>query len=234
MLATINRWIVSSINTRLRNLSSMKNTIRCILIIIAFSMMIHFQVIYCFETDIESGPQSCFNKDEACRLIADLMFAIITILIPLIFILIFGLLTISNIRSSKSRIDPTGMSIISRPSNVIEHSHYRRNQQNQKRDHSLLIMLFIQIILLAFLTLPFAIQRFYSTITMNDEKSRLQRSIERFIYQITLLMTFAATGIQFYVNTFSGGYVFRTALFNFFRWIIQKLMRRSIRIKKLF
>jgi hypothetical protein len=153
------------------------------------------------------------------------MFAIVTILLPLILIIVFGLMTISNIRLSQSRVEPTRISIISHPSHGIEY-HRRRNQQHQKRDHSLLIMLFIQVILLAILTLPLAIQRLYSTLTMNDDKSRLQRTIDRFTYQFTLLLTFAATGMQFYVNTLSGGQIFRKALIDFFRWIIGKMMCR--------
>jgi len=226
MLATIDRWIVSSTKARFRNLSSNKNILRSIFVIILFSIIIHFEILYCYEIDSTSSknPNPCFHKDPTCRLINDIIFAIVTILFPLILTLVFGWMTISNIRSSQARIEPTPISIISRPSQSIE--HYRRRNQQQKRDNSLFIMLFIQVILLAFLTLPMAIQRLYSTSRVNVEKSPLQAMTDKFFYQIALLMTYIATGMQFYVNTLSGGRVFRKALMNFLRVMIRKIMCR--------
>jgi hypothetical protein len=132
-------------------------------------------------------------------------------------------MTIFNIRSSQSHLEPTPISMISRPSHAVE-SNRRRNQQHRKRDHSLFVMLFIQVILLAFLTLPMVIQRLYSTSRVDIKKSGLKIMIDKFFYHVALLMTFIATGMQFYVNTLSGGCVFRKALIEFFRWIIRKMM----------
>ncbi len=180
-------------------------------------MIIHFQIFYCYTIYSNSlgDPVNCFFKDRICRLINDLIFSILAILFPLILIFIFGLMTILNIRSSQSRVEPTPISMISRPSYAIE-SNRRRNQQHRKRDHSLFVMLFIQVILLAFLTFPMVIQRLYSTSRVDIKKSGLQIMIDKLFYNVALLMTFIATGMQFYVNTLSGGCVFRKALIEFF------------------
>ncbi len=179
-------------------------------------MIIHFQIFYCYTINSNSlgNPVNCFLKDRNCRLINDLVFSILAILFPLILIFIFGLMTILNIRSSQSRIEPTPISMISCPSYAIKNNR-RRNQQYRKRDHSLFAMLFIQVILLAFLTLPMVIQRLYSTSRVDVKKSGLQIMIDKFFYNVALLMTFIATGMQFYVNTLSGGGVFRKALIVF-------------------
>jgi hypothetical protein len=68
------------------------------------------------------------------------------------------------------------------------------------------------------------VQRLYVTLTMyGRNKPRYQRTIENFIYQISLLMTYIPAGMQFYVNTLSGGRVFRKALMDLFQWVIQKI-----------
>lgn len=223
MLATIDRWLVSSINARLRRLSSNKNVLRSVFFIVILSITIHIQVLYCHESNLdETHPLKCFLKDKKCRLVNDLIFAIITILVPLIFILVFGRMTISNIRLSQARIEPiTTVSIINRSSQtIVPHRRLKR------KDKYLFTILLIQVILLACLTVPMAIQKLYSTLTMNDKKSKYQRAIENFVYQVALLMTFIASGVQFYINMLSGGRVFRKALINLLQLIIQKIKCR--------
>ena len=96
----------------------------------------------------------------------------------------------------------------------------------KKSDHYLFMMLFIQVILLALLTLPLAIEKLYATLTININKSLLQLTIEDFIYQFSLLLTYIATGMQFYVNTLCGGVIFRKTLIDLQKSIIRKLMCR--------
>lgn len=213
MLATIDRWIVSSTNARFRYLSSKKNILRSIFFIIFLSIIIHCPIIYCYEPNLTKTPLKCFNKDKKCRLVSDLIFIIVTILIPLISIVVFGWMTILNVRLSQTRIEPiTTVSIISHPSQAVEHHRQRRRRQLDKTDNYLLTMLFIQVILFACLTLPLAIQRLYATLTMYAQKSKLHHRIENFIYEATLLLTYVVAGMQFYINTLSGGRIFRKAL----------------------
>jgi hypothetical protein len=87
-------------------------------------------------------------------------------------------------------------------------------------------MLFVQVILLALFTLPLAIQKFYATLTTNITKSALRSTIEDFIYQIALICTYFAAGMPFYVNTLTGGSVFRKAMFTLKEMIIRKIMCR--------
>jgi hypothetical protein len=223
MLAAIDRWIVSSRNARFRHLSSAKTVLRCIFIILVFSIIVHCQVFYCYELNLTNTPIKCFNKDEKCRFANDLIFAIVTILLPLTLIAIFGSMTILKIRSNQRRIIPvTAVSMIGPPTQIADH----RQQRFKSTDRHLFIMLFIQVILLAFLTLPFAVQKLHATFTIDVKRTNLQTSIDTFIYQITLLMTYIATGMQFYVNTLSGGSAFRKATINLLQSIMRKIMCR--------
>jgi len=227
MLATIDRWIVSSTNARFRYLSSKKNIFQSIFLIIFLSIIIHSHIIYCYQANVEKSPLECFNKDKQCRLVSDLIFLIVTIVIPLISIVVFGWMTILNIRLSQTRIEPmTTVSSISHPSQSVEHHRRRRQRRFEKTDNYLLIMLFIQVILFACLTLPVAIERLYSTLTLYEKKSPLRYAIESLIYQVGLLMTYIVTGMQFYLNTLSGGRVFRKALIDLLRSISRKIMCR--------
>ncbi|CAF1026726.1 unnamed protein product [Rotaria sp. Silwood1] len=222
MLATIDRWLISSTNVRFRRLSSYKNVVRSIFLLTLLSLTIHSQLLYCYESSLNNTPLKCFNKNTVCRLINDLSFAILTILLPLILIVIFGWMTILNIRLSHNRIKPAiGVNIVGSPLELVSH---HQQQRFKKIDHHLFIMLFIQAILFSFLTFPVAIQKLYATLTMNIEKSPLKITIEDFVYQITLLMTYFAFGMQFYVNTLSGGDVFRKTMINFRQFIIRKII----------
>lgn len=202
-LATVDRWLVSSRNPNLRRLSCPKNVLRSMIVLIIILLASHSQVLYCYESKLSDTPLKCFHRDSFCRLMNDFLFIIVTILIPLTLITIFGLMTISNVRQSQHRLVPGNVSSTQKNTRA----------RSKKTDNYLLIILFIQVILLACLTLPLAIQRLYATLTVNIEKSRLQMKIEDFIYQILMLITFLAFGIQFYVTTLGGGSVFRKALF---------------------
>jgi Mg2+/citrate symporter len=186
-------------------------------------MSIHVQIIFCYDANLEKTPIPCFNKNDQCRLVNDLIFAIVTTLIPLIIILIFGWMTILNIRSSQNRIKPN-------PTTSITNRHLPVTEQQQqrieKRDRFLLKMLLIQVILFGCLTLPFVICRFYITLTMNYSKSEYQQEIDKFVFEVSLLITFIPSGMQFYVNTLSGGYIFRKVLLDIFQMIFQKIKCR--------
>jgi hypothetical protein len=75
-------------------------------------------------------------------------------------------------------------------------------------------MLFFQILLLSFFTLPQAIQNLYSTLTSNQIQSPLQTAINNFIFNLVLLLTYFANGMPFYIYTLNGGIIFRNALKN--------------------
>lgn len=219
MFATFDRWLLSSIDANRRQMSSKKNSLRGITIIIILSIIIHSQLFYCYEANLIGTPLKCYTKNIGCSLMNDLAFAIIAILLPLIFIGIFGWMTILNIRKTRSRIEPMPITIM----NNMAQGNTNQNR-SKKTDQRLLIMLFVQVICLALLTLPLAIQKLYGTLTINIPKSALQITIENFIYQVTLICTYFASAMPFYVNTLSGGSIFRKAMYTLKDSIIQKIM----------
>ena len=222
MLATIDRWLVSSPNVRFRRLSSIKNVFRTIFSIVLLTMILHGHLFYCFEANLSHTPLKCFNNNSVCRLITDLIFAIISIVLPLILTLIFGWMTIRNIRLSQIRIDM----VIGTGSNNNTLSTRNKQRQFKRTDRHLFLMLFIQVILFACLTLPLSIEKLHATLTINIVKSKLRSKVEDFIYQVTLLLVNIVAGMQFYINIFTGGRIFRKAFLNLFQSMIRKVMCR--------
>jgi hypothetical protein len=221
MLATIDRWLLSCTDVHRRHLSTKKNAKRGIAIVTSLSIIIHCQCLYCYESNLLNTPVKCFSNGMACRLMNDVLFSVCAILIPLLVMTIFGLMTLNNVRHARNRIHVGHVSTVnqSKGSNI-------RLQRSNKTDHRLLTMLFVQVILLALLTIPLSIEKLYSTLTSNDVKSRFRRAIENIIYNFALLLTYLANGIPFYVYTISGGHIFRKAFFDLMRLTGRKLIGR--------
>ncbi|CAF2774515.1 unnamed protein product [Rotaria sp. Silwood2] len=220
--ATIDRWFLSCSQYQRRKMSSLKNAQRGTIIIIILCILLYGQVIYCYEADLISTPLHCYGKTVACRLLTDVTYALITVLFPLSIMCIFGVMTISNIRQTyyvilfKRKIRETD--------NENKKTLILTNGQRErwKRiDRYLRHVLFIQIILLTIFTLPQVIEKIYTTLTVNTRKSMLHMTIDKFIYNFALLLTYLASGMPFYIYTLSGGSIFRTTLRNLIRSIFK-------------
>ena len=221
MLATVDRWFSSCTDVHRRHLSTIRNAKRGIGAATFLSIIIHCQCLYCYEPNRINTPGKCFNNGMTCRLMNDMLFAVCAILIPLLVMTIFGFMTITNVRHARNRIHPSHVSTVNQ--SKISNN---RQQRSNKTDHHLLIMLFVQVILFALLTIPLSIEKLYSTLTSNDVKSTFRAAIENIIYNIALLLTYLANGIPFYVYTLSGGQVFRKAFFDLIRLAVRKCIRR--------
>jgi hypothetical protein len=210
-LATIDRWLSSSILTSRRQKSTLKNAQRGTIFIISLSFGLYIQMLVCYEANLINTPTKCYSKSSACLLLNNLSLALISILCPLLIMILFGLMTISNIRQSHLRIHHQPTNASGQPTNTT-------GQQNQRKkiDRQLLIMLFFQITVFLILSLPLPIDRFYLTFTSNNYITTLQTSIDSFIYNLALLAIYLANGIPFYIYTICGGSIFRKALFDVF------------------
>ena len=217
-LAAIDRWFLSSIDVHRRQMSSKKNALRGIIIITLGSVLIHTQLFYCYEANLVGTPLKCFNRNVTCRLFNDLAFAIIAILCPLTLNGIFGWMTIVNIQKTRMCIQPMTVITVSYPTQMNT-----QQRRSKKTDQRLLFMLFVQVIFLFLFTMPLAIQKLYATLTINKSKSPLEITIEDFIYQIALICTYFAAGMPFYINTLSGGSVFRKAIIHVKKLIVRKI-----------
>jgi hypothetical protein len=223
-LATIDRWLSSSTIALRRQKSTLKNAQRGTVMIVCLSIGIYVQMLVCYEANLINTPLPCYSKSTACRLLGDLSFAFITIVCPLLVMVVFGLMTISNIRQAVHRVRPTNTGTTNDPGNGTRSATTTGQQrQRKKTDRQLLIMLFFQVILLTTLAFPLSIDRLYLTLTVNVPKTTLQAAFGNFIFDLLLLFLYLSNGISFYIYTLSGGSIFRKGLLNvvqMFRGII--------------
>jgi hypothetical protein len=152
-------------------MSTLKTAQRSLIIITFVSTVVFIHLLYCYDANQNNGPLKCYGATSSCRLYSDLAFAFVTVLIPLILMISFGLMTVSNVRNSQRRTEPVGASQV-------------KQKSNRKLDRQLIKMLVVQIILLSIVTLPLVIQRLYITLTMNVTKNYLQNTIDNFVYNL--------------------------------------------------
>jgi hypothetical protein len=212
MLATIDRWIISSSNHHYRKLSSLKNAQRGTLIISIISILLYMQMLFCYKANLTNTPLKCYGKTPACRLLTDLTYACVTVLLPLILMTTFGFMTISNVRVSRQSID-------SQTTNTVKYSNKeslillkRQKRRWKKVDRYLCRMLLLQVILFIVLTLPQAIHKLYFTIASNKYQSSIEYDFVRFLYGFELLLPYIESALPFYIYILTGGKVFRKAL----------------------
>ncbi|CAF1340726.1 unnamed protein product [Rotaria sordida] len=225
VLATVDRWLSSSTNVHRRQKSTLKNVQRWTTIIVILSILLYAQQLYCYEANLIDTPLRCYGKTNACRLITDSSFAVITILFPLVLMILFGLLTISNVRQSQNRVRalqlPNINSIMNKSSEPIAGNTERKSKQ--KIDRSVLRMLLVQVLFLVIFTFPLSLQKIYSSFIQEDESSR-DIAINVFSYNAAVLIYFISNGMPFYLYTLCGGAVFRKALYDFVVTMKRKMM----------
>ncbi|CAF0999285.1 unnamed protein product [Rotaria sp. Silwood1] len=211
LFAIIDRWLLSSPSLQRRQMSSLKNAKRAMIISLIVASLVFSHVIYCHEPNLINAPQKCYGITIACRFVTDISFMLLAIL-PLPLMLMFGLMTVCNIRQSRGRVANRDTSMVTHT--VTTNANPRRRMS--KQDQNLLIMLLVQIFILVLLSLPLAFQKLYSAIMTDRTPSALQAAVDNLVYNLAQLLHFLANGMPFYIYTLAGGKVFRKALFKFF------------------
>lgn len=209
-MATVERYLISSRNVRLRRMSNLKNVYRCIIIISVLSSLIWAEAGYCFDANLVGTPQKCYAKSDVCRVLNDLSQSLTTTLFPSTVMLIFGLLTIRNIQQSQRVIHVTQTGTTTAP------------VRTKRDERSLTIMLAAQVILLTVFSLPLAGQKFYLTYTFYQPKSSTQRALENFVFALVLQLLNIPSCIPFYLYTITGR-VFREELLKILKNGIMRL-----------
>jgi hypothetical protein len=219
-LATIDRWLLSCANIHRREMSTLKNVQRGIIITIILSLICYSHMLYCYQANVIDTPLQCYGKNQACRFTTDIIYGIISIVIPLILMIIFGLMTISNVHHVHNRVQ--------RIDNETGTTHHTDHKQLhlKKTNHHLFRMLLVQIVFLILLYIPQAFEKFYITFKPFGSGSELDDAIKTFLYNIELLLAFIASGMPFYIYTLAGGSIFRKAFIDLIRPVIRKITCR--------
>ncbi|CAF4844460.1 unnamed protein product [Rotaria sp. Silwood1] len=87
LFAIIDRWILSSPSLQRRQMSSLKNAKRAMIISLIVAILIFSHVIYCHEPNLINAPQICYGITKICRFMTDTSFMFLAI-VPLPLMLI--------------------------------------------------------------------------------------------------------------------------------------------------
>lgn len=184
VLASIDRFCISSRSVRLRSLSHLLIARRAIVIAACLCFLLYSHVLGLFEIEqLKSGPY-CYGKTGLYRIIYDFLFFSSFSCLPPILMMIIGLATVHNIRFARVRVTATAQATIG---------------QLNRKDRQLILMLLIQLIATIVCTLPHAIQKLYSTFTVNDSKTPLRTAIESLMAQITRQLLYINASMGFYL-----------------------------------
>jgi hypothetical protein len=223
--AAVDRWCSSCNQYQHRQMSSLRNAQRGSIAILILSSLVYCQILYCYEANLLNTPLQCYGKTVICRLITDLIYAFVTIIFPILIMSIFGIMTISNIRKTYSVILFQRKILVRHEKTKITLIMTRAQREKWKKiDRYLRHVLFKQIILLTIFTLPQVIEKLYTTLTINTDKFLLRTTIDSFIYNFVLLLTYVASGMPFYIYTLSGRSKFRTTFLNLLRVLYKKMI----------
>jgi len=191
--ATIDRFLHSSSNASIRQLSSLKTAKLTIVIISITIPLVYSHMIAYFQ--IINVPDRFGNVVPVCngqigiyRTFLGFWYMVWYSFFPSFIMLLFGLLTLHNLRQRRK--------IAVRLSD--------KNQVTRRTDTQLLRMLTAQVLLIIVFTLPFSIYRLYSTFTVNLTKSTLRIAQENLAFQIVGAMTYFAHSSSFYLYTLTG------------------------------
>jgi hypothetical protein len=220
--AAIDRWYSSNIDNNLRQKSNLKNAQRSILFVLIFSCLVNVPITFCYEAGLTGALRGCYGSTYACRVITDGIYAVITTILPLITMVIFGLLIIKNVHHTRNRVQNLTMSISNQNNN--RSAKVTGQQQSKRRDRYLLKMLLVQVALLCLFTCGHAIQKAYTSIAAITTSSTVESAISNFIFTVLTLLNFTASGMPFYIYTLTGGPIFRNALFDLIKASSRKIL----------
>ncbi|CAF3950200.1 unnamed protein product [Adineta steineri] len=200
--ACIDRWASSCRNTRIRSFSNVKIAKRVIIGLTFIIYLIYGQMFYCFNGTYDSTSANCFTISAICQWYNSFALFFTYSFFPCLLMLIFGSLTICNVRHSQQRLTPT--------QNIL----LKMQNNKKKTPKQMAIMLLVQVICSIILSLPISIQNIYSQITINNEKSYDQQRIEEILDTLFVLVSLMNSSISFYIFTLTGQ-IFREELKKF-------------------
>ncbi|CAF1503939.1 unnamed protein product [Rotaria sp. Silwood1] len=200
--ASIDRFLCSSHSATYRQWSTNRVAKRYVIGIFIFYALLFIQVFYCFEASVPNVPVACYGRNLPCRIFNDWVALTVDILLPSLFLAIFGTLTIRNVQT--------------RVIHPIVHAVNSDNRNNNRlpmrnKERNLTRMLLVQVLIVLPLDLPFGIYRPYASLTSDVPKSAYRVAVEILTYSLIILLVYFTHSTSFYLYTLTGS-IYRDAL----------------------
>jgi hypothetical protein len=169
-----------------------------LIIIVCFISYAH--VLFLFGIQTSSTSTTCYALPGSYRVFSDLQYLIFYALGPPILMLLFGLLTLKNLRRNRRLVMPT----MNTPQQLKLNS-------TKKRDSQLLVMLLLQIMIIIIFTVPFAIQKLIDTFTLTVQRTPVQAASYSLLTGTLRLLSYGSHAFGFFFYTLSAR-IFRKEL----------------------
>jgi hypothetical protein len=199
--ACVDRYLHSSRNVQIRRLSSTKTaqmavgSITIMMAILYSHMIIFYEISYTTDALGNSVPL-CNGQKGVYRTFIALWHMTFYSLCPSCLMLLFGFLTLKNIRQRRQVLPVVSTG----------------NRNSRRTDIQLVRMLTAQVLITIISTSPFSIYRLYASLTANVIKDPLRIAQENLASQIANTIPYLAHTSSFYLYTLTGG-AFRKELF---------------------
>lgn len=183
VLASIDRYCLSSRHAYLRNYSCLSKARRSIALTSVGCLLIYIHILGFFQIEnLSSGPY-CYAEIGSYRVFYDFLFFALFSCLPPISMMIIGLATLRHVRLVRQRIRTTGAIV----------------RSINRKDRQLIVMLFVQLIATILCTLPHAILKLYTTFSRNQSKTIDRLSMENLLSQITRQLLYINASMSFYL-----------------------------------
>ncbi|CAF2883156.1 unnamed protein product [Rotaria sp. Silwood2] len=190
ILASIDRYLASSSDIQRRQWSTPKIAIRLIIGNVLFWCVIYIQIPIFYE--IHNGD--CSFRKGVYGIFFCIYLLIESGIFPPLMMIIFGLLTLNNIRRSKRTI---------RPLPIVDIIQLSQFPVMSRKDLLISKMLFNQICLWIILNMFNPCYLLYRTITIYDNKSSLRLTVELFLNNMSYYFIYLEFSLTFFVYTLS-------------------------------
>ncbi|CAF2653856.1 unnamed protein product [Rotaria sp. Silwood2] len=211
ILASIDRYFASCSDIYWRRWSSSKTAMRLIIGSFIFWCLIYIQVLVVYE--IQNG--TCSYRYGVYGMFFSIYLSIESGILPPLIMVIFGYITIKNIRQSKRKTRPLAVVNTVRPVEFTGMSG--KDLQYSK-------MLFSQILLWTILNIINPCVLLYQTMTINKTKSSFRVTIETFINNMSYMFIHLEFSLTFFIYTLSSPFFRR----EFIQLIQKKILRRLV------
>lgn len=148
----IDRYCSSSKSVQLRSWCKTKIAVRVVSAIVLAGSLIFLETFYCFNTGQTGTIAACYSINVRCQVIDGLFLMIFYTTVPICLMIVFGSLTLKNIRQSRQRIVPTSGSItaggerrVKNELTVATATPGFSTTKVKKRDLQVLTMLLVQV-----------------------------------------------------------------------------------------
>ena len=193
VLASIDRFLSSSHNIQHRQFSTLPIARKIILLTTVLMFFINIHVLVFARTEMIGGIATCTILPNEYLIFFNIFVPIVSCILPLIIMGIFGILTILNVRSIRNR--------------VAAQDTYAQHARLRSNDRQLVIMLLVQVFVTTLVVAPWASVNMFSAIgitLLNYKFSASGQAVYNFSFNLFRMLYYINPVVGFYIYTLSG------------------------------